>query len=140
MIRKFEYSDKSSIQRLFELLTDSKISDSDLMNRLDFIKNSTIDSLYVYVLNDSVIALLGFRVRENIEENSRYGEISALVVDSDYQKQGIGKQLMEFADQIACDFNCKGTWLVSGFGREEKAHPFYKSFGYVSTGYRFVKQ
>lgn len=140
MIREFDYSDKSDIQRLFERLTGSRISDSDVINRLDFINNSSIDSLYVYVLNDSVIGLLGFRIRENIEENSRYGEISALVVDSDYRKQGIGKQLLEFAEQLANDLNCKGTWLVSGFGREEKAHQFYKSHGYVSTGYRFVKR
>ena len=140
MIRQFEYNDKPDIQRLFGILTESSISDPDLMNRLDFINNSAIDSLYVYVLNDSVIGLIGFRIRENIEENSRYGEISAIAVDPDCQKQGIGKQLLEFAEQLAKDLNCKGTWLVSGFGREEKAHQFYKSLGYVSTGYRFVKR
>jgi len=140
MIRQFEYSDKPAIQRLFGILTESSISDPDLMNRLDFINNSAIDSLYVYVLNDSVIGLIGFRIRENIEENSRYGEISVIAVDPDCQKQGIGKQLLEFAEQLAKDLNCKGTWLVSGFGREDKAHQFYKSLGYVSTGYRFVKQ
>lgn len=140
MIRKFENRDKNDIQRLFGILTGSEISESDLMNRLDFINNSSIDSLYVYDLNGSVIGLLGFRIRENIEENSRYGEISVIVVDLNYQKQGIGKQLIEFAEQLAQDLNCKGTWLVSGFGREEKAHQFYKSLGYVSTGYRFVKR
>jgi GNAT superfamily N-acetyltransferase len=139
MIREFEYKDKTDIQRLFGILTGSEISELDLINRLDFIKSSSIDSLYVYDLYGSVIGLLGFRIRENIEENSRYGEISAIVVDSDYQKQSIGKQLIEFAEQLAKDLNCKGTWLVSGFGREEKAHQFYKSLGYVSTGYRFVK-
>jgi GNAT superfamily N-acetyltransferase len=140
MIREFEYKDKSHIQQLFAILTGTMISESDLINRLDFIKNSTIDSLYVYELNNTVIGILGFRIRENIEENSRYGEISAIVVDPNSQKQGIGKQLMDFAEQLAKDFNCKGTWLVSGFGREEKAHQFYKSLGYVSTGYRFVKR
>jgi len=140
MIREFEYIDKVAIQRLFGILTGSIISESDLMNRFDFIKNSSIDSLYVYELNGSVIGLLGFRIRENIEENSRYGEISVIVVDPDYQKQGIGKQLLAFAEQKAKELNCKGTWLVSGFGREEKAHQFYKSLGYVSTGYRFVKR
>jgi GNAT superfamily N-acetyltransferase len=140
MIRKFEYKDKSDVQRLFGILTGSEISESDLINRLDFITNSSIDFLYVYDLNCTVIGLLGFRIRENIEENSRYGEISAIIVDSEYQKQGIGKQLIEFAEQLAKDLNCKGTWLVSGFGREEKAHQFYKSLGYVSTGYRFVKR
>jgi GNAT superfamily N-acetyltransferase len=140
MIREFEYKDKSDIQRLFAILAGTTISDSDLINRLDYIKTSTIDSLYVYELNNTVIGLLGFRIRENLEENSRYGEISVIVVDTDCQNQGIGKQLINFAEQLAKDLNCKGTWLVSGFGREEKAHQFYKSLGYDSTGYRFVKR
>jgi GNAT superfamily N-acetyltransferase len=140
MIREFEYKDKSDIQRMFAILAGTMISESDLINRLDYIKNSTIDSLYVYELNNTAIGLLGFRIRENIEENSRYGEISAIVVDIDWQNHGIGKQLIDFAEQLSRDLNCKGTWLVSGFGREEKAHQFYKSLGYDSTGYRFVKR
>jgi GNAT superfamily N-acetyltransferase len=139
MIREFEQKDKPDIRRLFAVLTGTMISEPDLDNRLNFIGNSPIDSLYVYDLDNKVTGLLGFRIRENIEENSRYGEISLIVVDSDYQKQGIGKQLMNFAEQLSIDFKCKGTWLVSGFGREENAHPFYKSLGYISTGYRFVK-
>jgi GNAT superfamily N-acetyltransferase len=86
------------------------------------------------------MGLLGFRIRENIEERSRYGEVSVIVVDPDYQKQGIGRQLMSFAEQLSKEFNCRGTWLVSGFGREASAHPFYQSLGYISTGYRFTKE
>jgi GNAT superfamily N-acetyltransferase len=140
MIREFNYKDKSAIQRLFGILAGSTMSEADLINRLNFIDNSPIDSLYVFDLDDSVIGLMGFRIRENIEKNSRYGEISAIVVDPNYQRQGIGKQFIEFAEQLAKDLHCNGTWLVSGFGREEVAHRFYKSLGYVSTGYRFVKQ
>jgi N-acetylglutamate synthase-like GNAT family acetyltransferase len=139
MIRKAEVKDRYDIQRLFEVLTGSYISEPDVINRLDLIDNSSIDSLYVYELDNSVIGLVGFRIRENIEENSRYGEISVIVVDEAYQKKGIGKQLIAFAEQLANNSNCKGTWLVSGFGREEKAHEFYKSLGYKTTGYRFVK-
>jgi GNAT superfamily N-acetyltransferase len=140
MIRKSGYKDRQSIRRLFGILTGSMMSEKDLMNRLDFIENSPFDSLFVYEVNDSVIGLLGFRIRENIEENSRYGEISAIVVDTEYQHQGIGKQLIGYAEQLSNTLNCKGTWLVSGFGREDKAHRFYKSLGYDSTGYRFVKK
>jgi GNAT superfamily N-acetyltransferase len=139
MIREFEYKDKHDIRRLFAVLTGARLSESDLINRLDFIKNSPIDSLYVYDLDGKAIGLIGFRIRENIEECSRYGEVSLIVVDSDYQKQGIGRQLMDFAKQLSKNCNCKGRWLVSGFGRESSAHPFYQSLGYISTGYRFVK-
>jgi Acetyltransferases len=140
MIRKFEYKDVQDIRRLFGILTDAMIAEPDMMRRLEYIENSPIDSLYVYESNDAVVGLLGFRIRENIEDDSRYGEISAIVVDSDCQKQGIGRLLMDFAEQLANELHCKGTWLVSGFGREEEAHRLYKSLGYSATGYRFVKQ
>jgi hypothetical protein len=93
MIREFEQKDKPDIQCLFAILTGTMMSESDLNNRLDFIGNSSADSPYVYDFNNNVIGLLGFRIRENIKENSWY---------------------------------------------EENAHPFYKSLGYISTGYRFV--
>ena len=139
MIRKAERIDKEPVQYLMKELTGHSISDSELENRFDLIESSEIDSLYVYEQDNKVIGLLGFRIRENIEENSRFGEISVLVVDKNYRKQGIGKQLMDFAYKLAIEYGCIGTWLVSGFGREEEAHPFYKSLGYKITGYRFVK-
>jgi len=140
MVRIFEQKDKEAIKKLFSILTGDEITDADLNNRLEYVERSSIDSLFVYELDGAVIGLMGFRIRENIESNSRYGEISLIVVDPKNQKQGIGKQLMEFAEQLAKDSDCIGTWLVSGFGREEKAHQFYRSMGYISTGFRFVKR
>ena len=46
---------------------------------------------------------------------------------------------MKYAEEVAQERGCIGTWLVSGFGREEQAHPFYKELGYNINGYRFVK-
>lgn len=139
MIRKADKKDKTSIQFLIKALTEHELSDIDFHNRMDFVEESNIDSLYVYERDQKVVGLLGFRIRENIEENSRFGEISLVVVDPLYRKHGIGKELMDFAEKLADKFDCIGTWLVSGFGREEQAHPFYKSLGYHTTGYRFVK-
>ncbi len=139
MIRKAEIKDKDSIQSLINELTGHEISNSDIINRLNFIESSMIDTLYVYEKDNKIIGLLGFRIRENIEENSRFGEISLIVVDQTCRKQGIGKQLMDYAEKLADMNNCIGTWLVSGFGREEQAHIFYKALGYKTNGYRFVK-
>jgi len=140
MVRIFEQKDKEAIKKLFSILTGDEITDADLNNRLEYVERSSIDSLFVYELDGFVIGLMGFRIRENIESNSRYGEISLIVVDPKNQKQGIGKQLMKFAEQLAKDSDCIGTWLVSGFGREEKAHQFYRSMRYISTGFRFIKR
>jgi ribosomal protein S18 acetylase RimI-like enzyme len=139
MIREADLKDKDSIKYLLKELTGFEISEPDLINRFEFINSSSLDSLFVYELDNRIAGLLGFRIRENIEVNSRFGEISVLVVDPIYRKRGIGKQLMDFAEVLTEKNNCIGTWLVSGFGIEEQAHGFYKSLGYKTTGYRFVK-
>jgi GNAT superfamily N-acetyltransferase len=139
MIRPATLSDAETIKDLFQDLIGHSLSDEDVINRMTHVQNSPIDSLYVYDLDDNIIGVLAFRIRENIEENTRFGEISAIVVDSESRKKGIGKKLMEYAEQLAREKGCIGTWLVSGFGREEQAHPFYKELGYTITGFRFVK-
>lgn len=88
MIRKAENKDINSIQFLFGELTGHEISIVQVQNRLDFVNSSQIDSLFVYELDDKIIGLLGFRIRENIEENSRFGEVSLIVVDPKYRKNG----------------------------------------------------
>jgi GNAT superfamily N-acetyltransferase len=86
-----------------------------------------------------VAGSLSFRLRERIEQPGRYGEIYALVVDEMARRQGVGRALMDYAEDLARQHDCIGTWLVSGFRRADEAHKFYTELGYATTGYRFVK-
>ena len=138
-IRKAELKDISDLRCLFVDLLGHELTDADVANRLSMVENSSIDELYVLEQENTIQGLLGFRIRENVEEPSRYGEISVVVSKSEMRKKGIGRALMEFAETRAKELGCKGTWLVSGFGREEEAHKFYSKLGYNITGYRFVK-
>ena len=90
MIRKAIVSDVQGIQILFQELTGSLISANDVLNRIQFVQQSTLDSLFVYEDQKIIAGLLAFRIRENIEENSRFGEISVLVVRPEFRKKGIG--------------------------------------------------
>lgn len=139
MIRKAEERDKESIKKLFEELTGQTISDEEVINRLQKFSSKSSESLFVYEYSGMIVGALGFRVRDNIEKQSKYGEISVIVVSEKFQKNGLGRQLMDFAEDLALENNCSGTWLVSRFGRKEKAHEFYKSLGYIPTGFKFIK-
>jgi GNAT superfamily N-acetyltransferase len=66
-------------------------------------------------------------------------QISLLVMHEEARRQGVGRHTMEHAEKLAEREGSRGTWLVSGFGREEQAHRFYEELGYRATGYRFVK-
>lgn len=139
-IRPTREDDLPDLARLMSLLAGHDISREQALDRLHMVRASAIDELYVIEADGRVRGLLGFRVRENVEEPSRYGEISAMVTDPDARRMGLGRALMDFAEDRARELGCKGTWLVSGLGREQEAHEFYKALGYQVTGHRFVKR
>jgi ribosomal protein S18 acetylase RimI-like enzyme len=138
-IREANDNDAEILAELMSELTNEPISIQTAKDRLNFVKNSPFDFLYVCVENQEVLGFMAFRLRENIEAPTRYGEISAIVVNPKHRNKGVGRFLMEYAEKLAEEHECIGTWLVSGFGREEEAHKFYKKLGYEITGYRFRK-
>ena len=138
-MRQAEQKDVEDLRALMDAMSHTAISAEHMLNRMQLIEKSQMDSLYVCEEDKKIVGLLGFRIRENIEEMSRFGEVSAIVVDAKNKRKGIGRFMMEYAEHLAKEFQCKGMWLVSGFPREEEAHKFYKQLGYQTTGYRFVK-
>ncbi|MHB8062590.1 MAG: GNAT family N-acetyltransferase [Ruminiclostridium sp.] len=139
-IREAKAEDVVELCSLMEELSGHAISQEGMVNRLNFVANSPFDSLYICEEGKEVLGLLAFRIRENVEEVSKFGEISAIVTDPQKRRKGVGRFMMDFAEKLADEKGCIGTWLVSGFGREEEAHEFYKELGYQINGYRFVKK
>lgn len=138
-IRDATRDDVPLLCRLVNQLGKRAISLDQMKDRLEVVDRSPIDSLYICEEDGIAVGLLGFRIRENLEEVSRYGEVSLIVVDEGARRQGVGRFMMEYAEKLASQQGCVGTWLVSGFGREEQAHRFYRELGYEITGYRFAK-
>ena len=138
-MRKAEGKDIKDLCVLMDEMSHTAISLEDMLNRLHMVWESNIDMLFVCEDEGQIQGLLGFRIRENLEEVSRFGEISAIVVNHDSRRNGVGRFMMDYAEKLGGEFHCKGMWLVSGFARKEEAHKFYEQLGYQTTGYRFVK-
>ena len=138
-MRKAEVGDIDALCELMTELSGNTLSREGMMDRLEFVEKSGIDYLFVCEEDERTLGLLGFRIRENLEEVSKFGEISAIVVRPESRKRGVARYMMDYADKLAIDMGCKGMWLVSGFGREEESHNFYKRLGYKINGYRFVR-
>ena len=66
------------------------------------------------------------------------GRISALVVDSRHRHEGIGRAIVDAAEQMFRDAGC-GTVEVTSNMRRADAHAFYARLGYELTSARFVK-
>ncbi|OPH56913.1 GCN5 family acetyltransferase [Paenibacillus ferrarius] len=137
-IREAIAKDCLALSRLMTQLLNREITESIMKDRLDFVAQSPFDSLFVYE-EDQIMGTFGFRIRENIEDIARYGEISVIVVDIEAKRKGVGRILMQYAEDLAIQNQCKGTWLVTGHTRINEAHKFYKELGYEDTGIRFVK-
>jgi GNAT superfamily N-acetyltransferase len=138
-IRRASKGDATQLAVLMGQLTGNTVTENDMIDRLEYVSKNFLEELYVYDENGVVLGILGFRVRECIEEVNRYGEVSILVTDESHHHNGIGKALIDFAENHARESGCNGTWLISGLGREEQAHSFYKKMGYQVTGYLFEK-
>jgi len=66
------------------------------------------------------------------------GRISALVVDARYRNKGIGRAIVDAAEQMFRDEGC-GTVEVTSNMRRTEAHAFYVRLGYELSSARFVK-
>jgi N-acetylglutamate synthase-like GNAT family acetyltransferase len=138
-LHQAEQKDIPALCSLMDEMSYTGITQGQMQGRLQMIEKSPIDSLYVCEEDSRVVGLLGFRIRENLEEESRFGEVSAIVVYPESRLRGVGRFIMAQAEKLAMEKGCKGLWLVSGFGREAEAHKFYKKLGFKTTGYRFTK-
>ena len=138
-IRKAEAGDIDALCDLMTELAGHDLSREEMLGRLEHVEKSDIDFLFVCEEDGNILGLLGLRIRVNLEEVSKFGEISALVVRPESRKKGVGRYMMDYADNLSRGMGCQGMWLVSGFGREEPAHGFYKRLGYEINGYRFVR-
>lgn len=133
---------RGDIARLSELLSDlagKSLDRRSTANRVRMVARDPGQELLVACAEGRVIGLMAFRIRENLEQLSRYGEVASIIVDTKWRTYGVGSKLIDAAEQLARRNKCIGLWLVSGFGREVEAHKFYRRLGFKKTGIRFVR-
>ncbi len=140
LIRHMRIEDAPAVRPLLCQLSGVEMTDDEIAGRLAWVDQSPVDWWYVAELDGVVCGVMGFRLREMLVRVGRYGEISMLVTDASARRHGVGRALVAFAEDLAREHGCVGTWLVSGFARKDEAHRFYETLGYAPTGYRFVKR
>jgi GNAT superfamily N-acetyltransferase len=96
------------------------------------------DCVLVAVHHSKVIGLALLH-RTPFLHRSPDGRISTLVVSGDYRSQGVGGRLIEAAESVFRDWQCKRVEVTSGAQRED-AHRFYLRAGYTEQPKRFIKE
>lgn len=97
--------------------------------KLQLVLNQPADKIFVAELDGKVVGYVHLSAYECIYFDS-LKNVLALVVDENYRKQGVGRKLMEKAEEWAKETGSNGIRLVSGFNRTD-AHQFYEHCGYT---------
>ncbi|GMK41321.1 N-acetyltransferase [Paenibacillus sp. CCS19] len=139
-IRLYEPSDLAAVADLMgDLGYPSTIADME--RRMNVMASNPFCHTFVAEQDGQAVGMIGIRISTNYEVDDVVTYISALVVKSNYRGQGIGKQLIRFAEDWSIHNGSNVLYLTSGIKEERKAaHAFYQSLGFEITGYRFVKK
>jgi GNAT superfamily N-acetyltransferase len=86
-----------------------------------------------------VVGFLSFHLIPLFHESGSLGRITALAVDADCHRMGIGRSLVAAAETFALANGCSRIEVTSGDHREHDAHLFYADLGYASDCRRFLK-
>ena len=125
---------------LYELDRPKPKNNEELKTFENYLKKYIADSdkkLLIAKSKSTVVGMVSmmFLVRLNQVKNELY--IPELVVTKEYQKKGIGKELINSCINIGKEQNCYRIRLESGNQREE-SHKFYKKLGFKQSSLSFT--
>jgi len=108
-------------------------TEQEVRKRLGDMKDASLYGVFVAVLlQDEVVGWMGTYVFRSVELDP-FAEISGLVVDETLRSRGIGKALLNAAEDWARSVGCATISVNSNIIRD-RAHRFY-----VSNKYKLVK-
>ena len=89
-------------------------------------------------LDGAVAGLATVHITPVLHRPAPVGRLTSLVVASRFRGQGVGRLLVEAAEQLARSAGC-GLVEVTSNRRLTPAHAFYEHLGYAPTSLRFAK-
>lgn len=138
-IRKATINDVPVLAELMEQLGYSTTIQS-MTSRFRHIELNPDYHTFVATVNEEVIGMIGLIKCFYYQMDGVYVKIAALVVDSRFRNEGVGKQLVHEAEKWAKSLGATGMSVNSG-NRPERldAHRFYKKMGYEDKSTGFAK-
>ena len=135
-IREAKPSDAPRLVELIHFL-GHEIDEKGVRKNLKALKK-TGEAPLVATLDKRIVGLCGVGRRTVIHRPAPLGRITALVVAEQAQGHGIGRLLVEAAEDWIRKQGCKLVEVTSN-DRRAAAHAFYRRMGYERTSIRFAK-
>jgi GNAT superfamily N-acetyltransferase len=137
---KIRHAKPSDATRLTELIHElgHEIGEKQVRKNLAALKKSGETPL-VATLEKKVVGMCGVGRRVVIHRPAPLGRITAMVVAREAQGHGLGRMLVEAAEEWMRKKGCQLVEVTSNDRRAE-AHAFYRHLGYERSSIRFFKK
>lgn len=136
-IRRADVADSAEISDLLHQL-GYPTEERCVRDRLGLLFVSHTDAVFVAECDGAVAGFLAFHVIPLFHATGGLGRITALSVGAEFQRRGVGRELVAAAESFGWHSGCLRIEVTSGT-RRTGAHAFYQAAGYGEDSRRFVK-
>jgi ribosomal protein S18 acetylase RimI-like enzyme len=136
-VRPATESDAASISALLSELGYS-LEASHVKENIALLSLSSYDTVFVAQAGSTIAGVISFHVMPLFHVVGKLGRISSLVVTIQWQRNGVGRKLVQAVEEFGWSQGCLRIEVTSGDQRKG-AHLFYQSLGYQLDERRFIK-
>lgn len=132
IIRSIKLDDAKAVYHLIQQLSEP-IEQQDIIHNIKhYIYHLDYELMVAEeVSNNKIVGFVAINLAVFFHRKNPMGRIMGLVVDINYRKQGIGKLLMNKAEELAAEKGCNIIELTSGINRKNMGtFNFYEQCGY----------
>ena len=106
-IRKIELNDLDRVFELLNELYENKLK-YDRFKEIYSLKLNDINSYYIVaILNNKIVGILTSEIQVKLHRAKKQSFIEDLIIDKDYRRRGIGKELLQNAIDYAKENDCE---------------------------------
>jgi GNAT superfamily N-acetyltransferase len=128
-VRHAEPDDAAQVATLLAELGYPGNQVADVRQRLDLWANETTSRVLVGERHKQVLGIIAVTAIPYLEHAGRWGRIVALVVSSTCRGRGVGRQLVQAAEEAASELGCVVMEVTTALSRTD-SHLFYQALGY----------
>lgn len=140
-IRQAKKEDLPAVLSLFSQpgVDDGEVLSVEAAERIfDKMQSYPNYNLYVAVRNNSIIGSFALLIIDNLAHmGASSGIVEDVMVSTSHQGQGVGREMMKYAQDISREAGCYKL-VVSSNKKRKEAHNFYETIGFKKHGYSFL--
>jgi len=137
-IREAKPADSARLAEMIRGDLGHEVTEKQVRKNLAALKKAGETPL-VATLDKKVVGLIGLHRMVTVHRPAPVGRIPALVVAKEAQGHGLGRMLVDAAEQWCRKKGCQIIEVTSN-DRRAQAHAFYRHMGYERTSIRFFKK